>query len=87
LKEKEEKSVQPLQEKAAYKSFSVLQRYSRVIVQRLFQVGKSSLYLVVRVGHSHTFGTLKSEQIRHVKINTVYQCPYLSVEITTLAVR
>ena len=83
---KEENSVQPLQEKAAYKSFPVLLRHSRVIVQRLLQVGKSSLYLVVRVGHSRTFRTLKSEQIRQVKINAVYHRPYLSVEVATLAV-
>ena len=83
---KEEKSVQPLQEKAAYKSFPVLLRHSRVIVQRLLQVGKSPLNLVVRVGHSCTLGTLKSEQERQVKINAVYHRPYLSMEVTTLAV-
>ena len=81
-----ETSVQSLQEKAAYKSLSVLLRHSRMIVQRLFQVGESPLNLVVRIGHSCTLGTLKSEQERQVKINTMYHGPYLSVEVTTLAV-
>lgn len=83
---KKGKSVQPLQEKASYKSFPVLHRHSCMIVQRLLQVGKSPLNLIVRVGHSCTFGTQKSEQVRQVKINTVYHRPYLSVEVTTLAV-
>ncbi len=47
---KKGKSVQPLQEKAAYKSFPVLHRHSCMIVQRLLQVGKSPLNLIVRVG-------------------------------------
>lgn len=83
---KEGKSVQPLQEKATYKSFPVLHRHSRVIVQRLLQVRKSALNFVVCIGHSCTFRTLKSKQIRQVKINAVYHGSHLSVQITTLAV-
>ena len=78
-KKRKEKSVQPLQEKAADKSFPVLLRHSRVIVQRLFQIRKSAFNLVIRIRHSFTFGTLKSEQVRQIKINAAYHCSYLSV--------
>ena len=71
--EKEGKSVQPLQEKAAYKSFPVLLRHSHMIVQRLFQIRKNALNLVIRIGHSCTFRTLKSEQIKQVKIRSMGQ--------------
>ena len=83
---KKGKSVQPLQEKAAYKSFPVLLRHSRVIVQGPFQIRKGAFNLVVRLGHSCTFGTQKSEQVRPIKINTVYHRSHLSVKVTTLAV-
>ena len=77
---KKGKSVQPLQEKAAYKSLPVLHRHSCMIVQGLFQIRKSAFNLVVRLGHSCTFGAQKSEQVRQVKINTVYHRYHLFCE-------
>ena len=61
------------QEKLTNESLATHLRHTAMYVQPFLQIGKSSLYLVVRIWHAFTTFFLKRKEVWHIEIQAVHR--------------
>lgn len=61
------------QEKLTNESLATHLRHTAMYVQPFLQIGKSSLYLVVRIWHAFTIFFLKRKEVWHIEIQAVHR--------------
>ena len=73
------------QEKLTNESLATHLRHTAMYVQPFLQIGKSSLYLVVRIWHAFTIFFLKRKEVWHIEIQAGHRRTQALVSIASFS--